>query len=172
MTKKKTAETSTEMTVSERASAIAGNNPGFDMSKFKVKEVITIPLLKPVLDRPFGVQIVSDFYEGREIDDSRFKQFGRPTMIRVVDLSDGVEKEMMVQSVLMSTLTDYCGEGEASYAQIANSRFSTFDEAREHPYALQRALMHTYAGESDNFNSARNNGHVPAKWLATPRRYS
>lgn len=131
MTKKKTAETSTEMTVSERASAIAGNNPGFDMSKFKVKEVITIPLLKPVLDRPFGVQIVSDFYEGREIDDSRFKQFGRPTMIRVVDLSDGVEKEMMVQSVLMSTLTDYCGEGEGTIAGLKDRFFVLSKEKKQ-----------------------------------------
>lgn len=93
---------STEMTVSQQASVASVT--GYQMPEFTVKEVITTPLLKMEVGVPVMVTILTAPYEGQQIEGQKFD--GVPTMVRVRDLQDGQEKELMLKTVLKKELED------------------------------------------------------------------
>lgn len=100
---------SNELTVSQQASVATVG--AYEMPEFKVKEVITTPLLKMEVGEPVMVTILTAPYDGQEIKDSKFE--GTPTMIRVRDLRDGQEKELMLKTVLKKELDALQGRDKA-----------------------------------------------------------
>ena len=113
---------STEMTVSQAASVAA--TTGYVAPAFKVKQVLTLPHLKMAEGEPILVTILSMPYEGEEIENDVYE--GRPTMIRVRDVTDGVEKELMLKKVLESEFTKKLGNGK-DFPDIQGRSFAIVD---------------------------------------------
>lgn len=89
---------SNDLTISQKAAV----STGYVAPAFTVKEVVTTPFLKMEEGQPYMVTFLTAPYEGEKLENDVYD--GVPTMVRVRDLSDGVEKEMMLKSVLLSEL--------------------------------------------------------------------
>lgn len=72
--------------------------------KFKVKRRVTLPLLKMVINQVYSIIFLDKMYIGKEIENSKYDE--PATLVNVVDVSTGEEKQMIVYSVLGKLLEE------------------------------------------------------------------
>lgn len=93
--------TKAETTQTEEAVTTTTEAPKTDF-KFKVKNHITIPLLKFTNHVPVYVKFTAPTYTGRIVDDKKEP----PTMARVINLETGELNDIILGTVLISTLNE------------------------------------------------------------------
>lgn len=121
------------------------NSAGFDPAKLDVVQNVTLPLLKQEDEKPIYFAVQSKIFQGKEVAQKKGETVMEPAdLMRIVDLTDGEEKEIIANSVLKSTLTEnYEGEsyvGKAfrviRHAKAQGKRYHTYSIAEiENPLA-------------------------------------
>ena len=130
MANEKTAKTAkTETNLPEAAPA-----PEF---KFRVKRQVTLPLLKPEVDKPIFIKITSDIFLGKEIKGSGEKATMEPAhLVNCINLETGEECQLIVAAVLMGIFEDeYAGNSYVgcSFRIVKGAKK---DGKRYHPYSI------------------------------------
>lgn len=86
-------------------------NKGFDPSKLGVVKKVTLPLLKQADDHDYYIVVSSPIFQGKEVVQKKGEtEMSAANLMRVIDLTDGEEKEMIANTVLVSTLTEEYGD--------------------------------------------------------------
>lgn len=100
---------------------------------FKMKRLVTLPLLKHAAGETRFIQIETAFYVGKQVDEKK----GAATLCTVIDLTTGEEMTYIVAAVLQKNLEEqypkdgYVGKSfaVAKYAPPDGKRYSLFNIA-------------------------------------------
>jgi len=83
---------------------------------FKVKRLVTLPLLKPAIDKEFYILIQEPIFKGKELKGSDMEA---AHLVNIINLETGQEMQLIANAVLRSTLEEeypeagYVGKGFA-----------------------------------------------------------
>lgn len=74
--------------------------------KFKIKKMVTLPLLKPSLGIPVFIKIIDKMFQGKEIKTGDKKDMEPAMLLNILDLSTGQPCQMIANKVFESILLE------------------------------------------------------------------
>ena len=109
-----------------------------------VKRNITLPLIKPQIDKPVYIEVSGPMFEGKEIKDKKDPKTGemtasmaKATMLNCTELETGVDSQIIVPAVLHGIFDDeypkdaYVGKRFrlVKHAKASGKRYHNFSVA-------------------------------------------
>ena len=76
--------------------------------KFKMKRLVTMPLLRHEVGQTRYIKIGSEFYTGKQVDKTK----GAATLANVINLEDGKEYNYIVSAVLQKNVEEQYPDGK------------------------------------------------------------
>lgn len=103
----------------------------------KIVKNITLPLIKPQLDKPFYIKVTSPMFEGKKIESGDKASMEPATLVNCIDLETGAESQLIVPSVLHGIFDDeykddsYVDKGFmiTKHPKVSGKRYHAFSVA-------------------------------------------
>ena len=104
--------------------------------KFKRTKVVTMPLLKPVLDQPFYVKMTGEIFLGKEIKAGEGAKMEPAHLVNCVNLETGELCQIIVPAVLLSIVNEEYPENSYVGKSFEIVKMAKGGGKRYHPFKV------------------------------------
>jgi hypothetical protein len=103
---------------------------------FKIKRVITVPLLKPQLDIPFYIKVTGEVFVGKEIQSEKTKDMEAANLVNCINLATGEAMQLIVPAVLSGIFEDEYTGGKYVGLGFMITKHPKASGKRYHPFSV------------------------------------